>query len=154
MTGNRYSRRGFLNRVGWLATLGSFGGLTAASARYMFPNVLYEPAKEFKIGTIDNYPEGVDFLADRRIFVVREKNLIRVVSAVCTHLGCTVNWVAERNRWECPCHGSVFNNEGMVIRGPARRPLPWYEVSLTPAGRILVDEHRIVPYTETLSVKT
>ena len=120
----------------------------------MFPNVLYEPAKEFKIGTIDNYPEGVDFLADRRIFVVREKNLIRVVSAVCTHLGCTVNWVAERNRWECPCHGSVFNNEGMVIRGPARRPLPWYEVSLTPAGRILVDERRIVPYTETLSVKT
>jgi cytochrome b6-f complex iron-sulfur subunit len=154
LTGNRYSRRGFLNRVGWLATLGSFGGLTAASARYMFPNVLYEPAKEFKIGTIDNFPEGVDFLADRRIFVVREKNLIRVVSAVCTHLGCTVNWVAERNRWECPCHGSVFNNEGMVIRGPARRPLPWYEVSLTPAGRILVDERRIVPYTETLSVKT
>jgi cytochrome b6-f complex iron-sulfur subunit len=154
LTGNQYSRRGFLNRLGWLATLGSFGGLTAASVRYTFPNVLYEPPKEFKIGTIDNYPEGVDFLADRRIFVVREKNLIRVVSAVCTHLGCTVNWVAERNRWECPCHGSVFNNEGKVIRGPARRPLPWYEVSLTPAGRILVDERRIVPYTETLSVKT
>ncbi len=154
MTENRYSRRAFLNRVGWLATLGSFGGLTAASARYMFPNVLYEPPKEFKIGTIDNYPEGVDFLADRRIFVVREQNHIKVVSAVCTHLGCTLNWVAERNQWECPCHGSVFNQKGVVIKGPARRPLPWYEVSLTPAGRLLVDERRIVPYTETLSVKT
>jgi cytochrome b6-f complex iron-sulfur subunit len=154
LTENRYSRRAFLNRVGWLATLGSFGGLTAASARYMFPNVLYEPPKEFKIGTIDNYPEGVDFLADRRIFVVREQNHIKVVSAVCTHLGCTLNWVAERNQWECPCHGSVFNQKGVVIKGPARRPLPWYEVSLTPAGRLLVDERRIVPYTETLSVKT
>ena len=154
MTKNRYSRRDFLNHLGWFATLGTFGGMTAASARYLIPNVLYEPPKEFKIGRIDNYPEGVDFLSDRRIFVVRQKNLIKVVSAVCTHLGCTVNWVAERDRWECPCHGSIFNREGMVIRGPARRPLPWYEVSLTPNGRLLVDEQRIVPFTETLSVKT
>jgi cytochrome b6-f complex iron-sulfur subunit len=134
--------------------LGTCGGLTAASLRYMFPNVLYEPPKEFKIGSINDYPEGVDFLSDRRIFVVHEKNLIRVVSAVCTHLGCTVQWVAERNRWECPCHGSIFNNEGGVIKGPARRPLPWYDVSFTPDGRLLVDERRIVPFMEALSVKT
>jgi len=120
----------------------------------MFPNVLYEPPKEFKIGSIDDYPEGVDFLSDRRIFVVHEKNLIRVVSAVCTHLGCTVHWVAERNRWECPCHGSIFSQEGVVIRGPARRPLPWYEVSFTPEGRLLVNERRVVPFTKALSIKT
>jgi cytochrome b6-f complex iron-sulfur subunit len=151
---NRYSRRDFLSQLGWLTTLGTFGGLAAASGRYMVPNVLYEPPKEFKIGSLDDFPEGVDFLSDRRIFVVHEKNVIRVVSAVCTHLGCTVNWVAERNRWECPCHGSIFNQEGMVIRGPARRPLPWYEVSFTPDGRLLVNERRIVPFTEALSVKT
>jgi cytochrome b6-f complex iron-sulfur subunit len=150
---HRYSRRDFLNRLGWFATLGTFGSLTAASARYMFPNVLYEPSKEFKIGRIDNYPEGVDFLSDRRIFVVREQNLIKVVSGVCTHLGCTVNWAAERHRWECPCHGSIFNREGVVIKWPARNPLPWYEVSLTPDGRLLVNERRIVPSSEALSVK-
>jgi cytochrome b6-f complex iron-sulfur subunit len=128
--------------------------MTAASARYMFPNVLYEPSKEFKIGKIDKYPEGVDFLSDRRIFVVRKKNVIKVVSGVCTHLGCTVNWVAERDRWECPCHGSIFNPDGTVLRGPARRPLPWYEVRLTPDGRIQVNERRIVPFSETLAVKS
>ena len=66
---------------------------------------------------------------------------------------CTVNWVAERDRWECPCHGSIFNQEGKVIKGPARNPLPWYDVGLTPDGRLVVNEHRIVPFTETLSVK-
>ena len=154
MSKNRYSRRDFLSQVGWLATLGTCGGMTAASLRYMFPNVLYEPPKEFKIGKIDDYPEGVDFLSNKRIFVVREKNLIRVVSAVCTHLGCTVQWVSERNRWECPCHGSIFNQEGIVIKGPARNPLPWYAVSLTPEGRLFINERRIVPFTQTLSIKT
>jgi len=153
LTENRYTRRDFLNRVGWLATLGTFGGLTAASARYMIPNALYEPSKEFKIGRIDTYPEGVDFLSDKRLFVVREKNLIKVVSAVCTHLGCTVQWVAERDRWECPCHGSVFDRKGMVIKGPARNSLLWYEVTLTPDGRLFIDERKTVPFTETLSVK-
>lgn len=119
----------------------------------MFPNVLYEPPKEFKIGGIDDYPEGVELLSDKRIFVVREKNSVRVVSAVCTHLGCTNQWVAERNQWECPCHGSIFNQEGVVIKGPARKPLPWYGVSLAADGRLFVNERRIVPFKETLSVK-
>ena len=153
MSSNKYTRRDFLNQVGWLATIGTFGGLTVASGRYMFPNVLYEPPKEFKIGKIDDYPEGVDFLSDKRIFIVRKQNLIRVVSGVCTHLGCTVRWVAERDRWECPCHGSVFNKEGKVARGPARRPLPWYSVSLTPDDRLLINERRIVPFTKHLSFK-
>jgi len=125
----------------------------AASGRYMFPNVLYEPPKEFKIGGIDDYPEGVDFLSDKRIFVVRKGNLVKVVSAVCTHLGCTVQWIAERNRWECPCHGSVFNQEGMAIKGPARKPLSWYGVSITADGRLFVNERRIVSFKQTLAVK-
>lgn len=153
MNENRYSRRDFLNRVGWVATVGTFGGLTVASVRYMFPNVLYEPSKAFQIGRIGDYPVGVDFIADKRIFVVRKPNFIKVVSAVCTHLGCTVNWVAERDRWECPCHGSIFNPKGVVIHGPARRPLPWYDVTLKPDGRLYVNEMKIVPFTEELAVK-
>lgn len=153
MSKDSYSRRDFLNRLGWFATLGTFGGLLAASGRYAFPNVLYEPSKEFKIGKIDDYPEGVNFLSDKQIFVVRNQNLIRVVSGVCTHLGCPVKWEPERERWECHCHGSVFNQEGVAIKGPARNPLPWYSVSLSPDGRLFVNERQIVPFTKTLSAK-
>ncbi len=152
MSDKKYTRRDILNRIGWLATLGTFGGLAGASVRYVIPNVLYEPPKIFKIDRPDDYPEGVDYLDDKRIFVIRQGNLIKVVSAVCTHLGCSVQWSAERNRFECPCHGSLFNARGQVTVGPAQNPLPWYEVTLTADGRLQVDESRLVPFQKTLSV--
>lgn len=48
------------------------------------------------------------------------------VSAVCTHLGCTVAYSASRNDVECPCHGSIFTTGGAVLQGPASLPLPAY----------------------------
>jgi len=50
------------------------------------------------------------------------------VNAVCTHLGCVVPWNAAENKFACPCHGSQYNNQGKVVRGPA--PL----VSTRPEG--------------------
>jgi cytochrome b6-f complex iron-sulfur subunit len=46
------------------------------------------------------------------------------VRPVCTHLGCTVAWQAERNQFVCPCHGSQFDAQGRVVQGPAKRALP------------------------------
>ena len=152
MTERQYTRREILNRIGWVATFGTFGGLTAASVRYVIPNVLYEPPLTFKIGRPQDYPEGVDYIDDKRIFVIRQGKSIKVVSAVCTHLGCSVQWVQERNRFECPCHGSLFECPGAGTVGPAQNPLSWYEVTLTADGRLLVDENRPVPFQRTLSV--
>ncbi|MEL6135949.1 MAG: Rieske 2Fe-2S domain-containing protein [Cyanobacteria bacterium J06626_23] len=45
------------------------------------------------------------------------------ISAVCTHLGCTVNWNPETQSFACPCHGSRFDALGAVIEGPAPRAL-------------------------------
>lgn len=41
------------------------------------------------------------------------------LNAVCTHLGCVVPWNGSENKFICPCHGSQYNNEGKVVRGPA-----------------------------------
>jgi len=41
------------------------------------------------------------------------------LNAVCTHLGCVVPWNASENKFICPCHGSQYNNEGKMVRGPA-----------------------------------
>ena len=56
-----------------------------------------------------------------RVVVVRRENEIYALSLVCTHLGCTVNVTAEN--LVCPCHGSVFDRDGNVLKGPSDKPL-------------------------------
>lgn len=50
------------------------------------------------------------------------------VSRRCTHLGCKINHREKEGFLECPCHQSRFTHEGIVIQGPAKRPLPRFKV--------------------------
>ncbi len=52
------------------------------------------------------------------------------MSNVCTHLGCRVRWIADKQGFYCPCHNGVFAKDGTVISGPPPRPLNRYEVKV------------------------
>jgi Rieske Fe-S protein len=52
-----------------------------------------------------------------------EKGQLHERSAVCTHLGCIVQWNSGEKSWDCPCHGSRFDCEGRILNGPAITPL-------------------------------
>ena len=135
---DKFKRRDFFQlTLGWCATMFALIASTAAAARFLVPNVLYEPERRFKAQKPDDYAEGITFFPDLRIFLLRKGNTFRVVSAVCTHLGCTVNRTMKG--FHCPCHGSKFDESGAVIGGPAPRALSWYAVGLSRDGRLVID---------------
>jgi cytochrome b6-f complex iron-sulfur subunit len=134
------SRRGFFElALGWLAASFAVGATAAAAVRFLVPNVLYEPSRRFKVGRPEDYADGsVTFMEDERVFLVRKGNTFRCLSAICTHLGCTVN--RTDHGYHCPCHGSVFNDQGSVESGPAPRALEWFAVTMSRDNRLVVDK--------------
>jgi cytochrome b6-f complex iron-sulfur subunit len=123
------------------AVLGTLSVNLLMFLRFFFPRALYEPKTKFRIGYPSDFGFGVDtkFQNQYRIWVVRNTEGIFVISAICTHLGCTPDWKPSENKFKCPCHGSGYDPEGVNFEGPAPRPMDRAHVELTPDGQIEVD---------------
>ncbi len=116
-------------------------------ARFMFPNVLTEPPTKFKVGFPDTYGPGqveAKYKAQFGVWVVRfeyeGEAQIFALKSVCTHLGCTPNWLEGEQKFKCPCHGSGFYKDGINFEGPAPRPLERYAIRLADDGQLEVDK--------------
>jgi len=139
------TRRGFLERLGKISFFGALAGTLTSSVRFLLPNVLYEPPTAFPIGRVEDFPpDSVTFLEDYRLFIFRKPEGFYVISSVCTHLGCNVRWNGDGEQFNCPCHGSIFDRNGAVDRGPAPKPLEWYELTRLGDGRLQVNTRRLV----------
>lgn len=73
------------------------------------------------------------------LLVRTEEGELRAFSAICTHLGCTVNYEPGSKAIWCPCHNGIFDLHGRNIGGPPPRPLPEYKVNLRD-GKIIVSK--------------
>jgi cytochrome b6-f complex iron-sulfur subunit len=147
-------RRSFLSWVtlAWVAFTASMLASLTATARFMFPNVLFEPPPTFKAGYPDEIQVGqVDERFKQRfaVWLVRtafdewgKSAGIYALSTVCTHLGCTPNWLEAEQKFKCPCHGSGYYRSGVNFEGPTPRPLERYAITLADDGQILVDKSR------------
>jgi len=151
----RPDRREFLLRMGIGAGVVGIGTQAVASLRSLVPNVSYDAPTTVKLGPPSEFPDGLKFLSDQRLFVFREGNTFHAVSAVCTHLGCTVRAEALpspetrqvggqplrlTHRFLCPCHGSRYAGDGTNESGPAPTPLAWHRLTVAPDdGQLVVD---------------
>jgi menaquinol-cytochrome c reductase iron-sulfur subunit len=149
------TRRSWLDRIGPGVLLAAVAGQAYAYLRALKPNVLYEQPKRFKAGPPDQFPEGATFLEDRRVFIFHEQRTFHAISAVCTHLGCTVKLVnlnqprtvtvkgrvqVIQREFHCPCHGSKYYGDGTHYEGPAPRPLAWHKLEVAADdGQLVVD---------------
>ena len=150
-----HSRRSFFDRLGMGALLAAIGGQAAMMLRALMPNVLYEPPRKFKIGPPNQFPQGVTFLENERLYIFRTQRTFYAISAICTHLGCTVKMLQlpkpqtvqirgkieqEQQEFRCPCHGSRYYGDGTNYAGPAPAPLPRYRLEVAPDdGQLIVN---------------
>lgn len=138
------SRRDFLGMAAVGAVVMSALALFAGMFRMSKPNVRYEEATKFKIGKPENFPVGmVKKLDDKGVFIFSSDDGLHAISCVCTHLGCIV--AVTETGFQCPCHGSKYDENGKVIGGPAPRNLAWLEISRGVDGSLMVDTAKAVP---------
>jgi cytochrome b6-f complex iron-sulfur subunit len=147
-------RRSFLSWVtlAWTAFTASMLAAATATTRFMFPNVLFEPPPTFKAGLPTEIQVGqVDerFKQKYAVWLVRtafdeyaNAAGIFALSTVCTHLGCTPDWLEGAQKYKCPCHGSGYYKNGVNFEGPTPRPLERFAISLADDGQIVVDKSR------------
>ena len=140
------SRRGFFSwaAVAWVGFSAAIGGCVTAWGRFMFPNVLYEPPTNFKVGVPSDFPPGVvdeRFKETNGVWIINNDGKLYSLIAICTHLGCPPAWLEAQNKFKCPCHGSGYYKSGINFEGPTPRPLERARITLDPSdGQILVDK--------------
>jgi cytochrome b6-f complex iron-sulfur subunit len=133
-------RRDFLGLASlWSAGVALAIGLLGA-LRLPVPAVFPESNSRTKLGPLQRF-EGtpVTWFPEYRLWVYSDAGELYAISAICTHLGCTVA-AREGGGYYCPCHGSRFSPSGAVVAGPAPRPLAHLELFISPDGQLVVDQ--------------
>ncbi|MGH8103183.1 MAG: ubiquinol-cytochrome c reductase iron-sulfur subunit [bacterium] len=136
------SRRQFFwwMTAGWASVLSFGGALTAWSGRFFMPRAIYEASPQFKVGYPEEFAVGsVTKIPGRSLWVVHYSEGFQGIESVCTHLGCTPNWIEAERLFRCPCHGSVYDEYAANIAGPAPFPMRRAKLTLTADGRIQAD---------------
>lgn len=138
------TRRGFIKWLLGFSVVGTLAGVLVPIIGYLWPPARKGPGytgptlvaslADIPVGTgkvvpVDNKPV---------IIVNTAEGGVKAFSAICTHLGCVVDWNKSKNVIQSPCHDGRFNpSTGAVVSGPPPRALPAYELSIKD-GKIYV----------------
>ena len=134
---SRLSRRDFLKlaRTVILTACGllGLGGLV----RFLDTRTQPDPETDFDVGSADGFADGSrTVLTQVPAVLIKDAGGFSALSLICTHLGCTVE--SKPEGFACPCHGSRFDPQGNVMRGPATQPLKALRTEVTPDGHLHV----------------
>jgi cytochrome b6-f complex iron-sulfur subunit len=84
-----------------------------------------------RLGRATRFVSGTaTYLDEGRLYVVNVEDTYFALSQRCPHLGCRVPFCVSSGRFECPCHGSIFDLAGEYIKGPSPRGMDRYELAL------------------------
>jgi cytochrome b6-f complex iron-sulfur subunit len=129
--GPTMSRRRLITYLLGFSVVATLGGVLTPIIGYLWPpsRVSGAGSGRVQVGTASDFPAGqgkVVPVNDKPAIVVNTaQGGVKAFSAICTHLGCIVEWDPNRQVILCPCHDGRFNPvTGAVISGPPPSPLP------------------------------
>jgi len=136
--------------LGWglLAFVGATFG--AMFQDFFGPKALKEPKKVFRVGKPEEFanpgvyeqykPSPYNFWI---VNLQPGENRLVALSTTCTHLGCIPDWLANDQKFKCPCHGSGYYMTGVNFEGPTPRPLERHAITRDGDGFIVVDKTKV-----------
>jgi cytochrome b6-f complex iron-sulfur subunit len=135
------SRRTFLRNsvLGSLAVVGL--QMTGGVVAYAWPLKTSRfgskiPVPQSAIPPVGGAPLRVQ---DGRFLLIHNDDGLLALYWKCPHLGCTIPWAPNTGQFECPCHGSKYDRHGVLIEGPAPRPMDYMLIEVDLAGNLIVD---------------
>jgi cytochrome b6-f complex iron-sulfur subunit len=143
-----WSRRTLLRWAGWGTFLALLGQWTVGFGSFFWPNKVGAFGGEINGGNIADFKVGdVKLVQDAKAYVSRVPEGFVALWWKCPHLGCTVPWkpddpsmdtIEPKGRFNCPCHGSIYDRYGKIVQGPAPRPMDLFGVSFRD-GKVYID---------------
>ena len=151
--GGGLTRRQLL-AIGWtVAGLVAAGEAGIATLSFMYPRLQAGAfGGKVGIGTLDDVLKDLpnpkarpseNFKNSGRFFLTRTEDGIMALYRKCVHLGCVVPWTDSEDQFHCPCHGSLYDRKGLVLGGPAPRPLDYFPITQE-GGSLVVDTGKIL----------
>jgi len=154
------SRRLVLRWAAWGAILATLGQQATAFLSFFWPKkvgafgsvINAGPTTELAVGDVKVIREG-------KFYISRVPEGFLALWWKCPHLGCTVPWkpddpvmdgdtaFADKGRFNCPCHGSIYNRYGQIIAGPAPRPMDRFELAVQ-NGSVYVNTAKSISRTK------
>ena len=123
------------------------GATAAAAVAAGYPVFQYLAPKQGEVGAdkltfaTTDIPEGeakfFEYAGSSAVLVKTKTGDTVALSAVCTHLGCIVQWEKDKQDFLCPCHAGRYSPEGTVLSGPPPRPLAKIPITIA-EGKITV----------------
>ena len=151
------TRRQFLSRVWWVAggllVIETSGGLVASLWPKLKAGSFGSKVKVASVEEVRAMPVGtVAYFPEQRFYLSRVESGFLALYRRCTHLGCVLPWrdddpsedaLAPNGRFNCPCHGGIFDRYGVVHSGPPPRPLDIFPIAIE-KGEVIVDTGTVI----------
>jgi cytochrome b6-f complex iron-sulfur subunit len=153
-----WTRRSILRWAGWGTIMLLLGQWSVGFVQFFWPKKVGAFGGQINAGAVEEMQVGdVKVLREGKFYVSRVPEGVLALWWKCPHLGCTVPWkpddpsmdqIAAKGRFNCPCHGSIYDRYGQIVSGPAPRPMDLFPVEVR-EGRIYVNTNPTTVVTRT-----